>query len=85
MISPKTIIFNKVHEKPRHVANKITCIIKQYLYRQHCNGSTFTQGWVQQVKQTFHLELFTAKRLNRSEICIKEWIPYYHELFDVSM
>ena len=80
-INPLKFILGNIHENPNHVINFICIVLKQFLYRHRCQGSTFHQNQVKTETDHLHdIEYFIHKRNNRLYQHIKKWSPVYPHL-----
>ena len=60
-ISFANIVYNLIHPKPKHIANFITLVIKQYIYRCKCEGyRPSTQRAKIEIYDNMYIEKYNA-------------------------
>ena len=73
-ISLKNVIFNCIHENPKHLANTLSIILKQYVYRQRCkNARPNAPEFRNLVYQTENLEKFIAVKNDKIDKHYLKW------------
>ena len=73
----KNVIFNTVHEDKKHICNKITLIVKQYIYRCKCQNSIpYFKEALEEVHMNYRIELINAPGMFTAykRVC-KQWSP----------
>ena len=80
------ILFFKFHADPKHVVNMLATIIKQYIYRCHCNNQI---PRVLQIKKEIeylrNIEYFSSKHSHKLGNYIRKWSPLYPELLEINL
>ena len=73
---PQTVILNLVHDDIEHIINKVTLIVKQFIYRSKCQGSRPNyMGAVSEIKLNFYIEQNIAIRKLSKKKFVNTWSP----------
>ena len=78
-IMTANIITNKIHEKPKHIANYLLLITKQYLFYCKCCGKMPTiEELMLRIENVYQVKHYNAVYTSRVINHQKKWYPYTH-------